>query len=388
MYWIRFGLLVVLLVRTPPVSVFRRRFSGKRATVDGESFEYAVSRKLYGTYGQKMVRIVRIAINLPDTVRFVMRAEGRFDRIAKWLGIANEWQTGDSRFDRSTYVLCDDPVMLKALSADAELRTAVQGLLAETPGGTLTCYAGKLVVTDRQTARRAKYYFTDSAVIGQVVARKVWPTLVKIRERIAAIQARPWAHERDPALGRQFIIISTTTVMGFAGIAAWLWGEGVGLPRQLTFGSIESHATMTSAGIGVVLLLLVGLRRTSRVHLVLLEIVLVGLPGAWFTSRALLAEVNQRLDAAPAVAHVSRVKDLYEERQGRGGRVYYVVVDAWPNRTIDRALKVPYSIYRQLHIAACARFALHPGYLGDLWLSAIEPIERCGISAGSKSSTR
>jgi hypothetical protein len=54
-----------------------------------------------------------------------MRPESYFDQLCKRLGIANELQTGDPRFDDRVYVICDHPHIHTILRESRRLRSAV-----------------------------------------------------------------------------------------------------------------------------------------------------------------------------------------------------------------------------------------------------------------------
>jgi len=364
---LRFGLLLLIFTRIVFLfGALRRSFSGKRATRGTEPYEYSVSRGKNG-----YVARVRIALELPDTQRFVLRRERFIDRTAKWLGIAREWQTNDPAFDDAIFILSDDPILLEALADDSGLRHAAQRLLANPQVESIACARGRLWATlcRVDAAFRAK----GDDEIADLLAATIRPDLALLRDRLGAIGLRPWSEDRDPVEQREHWLLMATSVIGIAGIAAFFWGEGVGLPRQLAFTAIESHATILTAIAGAVLFaLLVSLiGRSSRTHLVLIEILLVALPGAWIAGRALYALENERLDRAPATEHFARIVELYTHR-GKSTS-YYLVIDGWPDARFDRTLQVRPAVYEQFQPGDCARFDLHPGYFGDPWLSAIEP---------------
>ena len=130
MLFIRFGLLFFMLVRVfVLIPQLRRRFTGNTAStvVDGAEmrFQFHVRRRSK----TKNVTAVQLGLDLPDQFRFRIQRETAFDRFAKAIGIAHEWQTHDPRFDAEAYILSDDAVLLAALSGSESLREAVAGLL-------------------------------------------------------------------------------------------------------------------------------------------------------------------------------------------------------------------------------------------------------------------
>jgi hypothetical protein len=367
MPWLRFGLLFLVISRIVFLfGALRRSFSGKRSTHGTEPYEYSVARGKGGYIAR-----VRIALALPDTQRFVLRRERLFDRAAKWLGIAREWQTNDPAFDDAVFILADDPQFLGALSADGALRRAAARLFSNPQVDSIHCSRGRLWVSLRRI--EAGLRSRSDEEIGDLLASGIEPDLARLRERLAAAGSFSWTGSRDPAEEREHWLLLSTSVIGIAGILAFFWGEGIGLPRQLVYTAIESRATSLTVIVAATLLalLILFIGRSSRTHLVLIEILLVALPGAWMSGRVLYTLENERLDRSPPTVHLARVADLYTHR-GRSTS-YYLVVDRWPDERFDRTLQVRAALYQRLQPGLCTRFDLHPGYFGDPWLSAIEP---------------
>jgi hypothetical protein len=77
-------------------------------------------RIVKGRHGR--IEGVHVGIELPDRVRFRLQPESGFDRRAKQLGLATEWQVNDAEFDYNVFVVSDDPIFLRALANDRELR--------------------------------------------------------------------------------------------------------------------------------------------------------------------------------------------------------------------------------------------------------------------------
>src|SRR5690242_12743560 len=109
MLFIRFGLLIFMVIRVVVlIPQLRQRFSGTATSIPVEGadvrFQFRVRRKPK----TNSVSGVQLALDLPDQFRFRIQRETAFDRFAKALGIAHEWQTHDDRFDAEAYILSDD----------------------------------------------------------------------------------------------------------------------------------------------------------------------------------------------------------------------------------------------------------------------------------------
>src|SRR5262249_48349923 len=123
-------------------------FSKLRATFDGQDLTVAGTRCLYRVHRERYRRVASLEIGVEMEPRFcfAIRRENAFDRFAKFLHIAKEWQTGENEFDSSLYVISDDPTLLHALSGDGKLRSLVTQLLSDSSVHTLRCNEGMLWV--------------------------------------------------------------------------------------------------------------------------------------------------------------------------------------------------------------------------------------------------
>lgn len=351
--------------------LLRRGFSGKPGPGGGETYEFSVTRGK-----NRRIAQVRIAVEAPDVLRFVLRRENFFDRCGKAVGLTREWETHDRSFDESIFILSDDRVLCEALSVDDELRRAVTELFADPQTKSVECANGRIWIALAPGKR--DFDGLDDPQVAGALAREFRPGLMRIRARLADLHARAWDGERDPGEARSRWLLILAGVCGAAGIVAFILQMNVSsLPRQLLFNRINHYATVAtvSAVVLALLALFVLVGRTSRTHLVALAMLLVLVPATWLGGRFYYTSRNEKLDAQPATDYRTRIDDVYS-KSGKSRR-YYLVVHAWPDERFERTLQVTAALYSGFHPGDCARFELHSGSLGDAWLAAIEPDARC-----------
>jgi len=371
---VRFGLLFWLFVRL--IFLFeklRTRFSGTPGTVDGNLILYKIQRDqkrkaLRGAFG----------VVAPDTFRFSIRQEKYFDRVAKLLGIAREFQTGDRKFDEQAYILSEDQRLLTALAVDKALREHITALLDAGNPCVVHCAGGRLWAEYRGKD------FPDRTAPDIVIARQfggeVAPVLAKLRDRLTAIRVEQWQDKRDPHVTREWIFYGASVALAAVAVLMFLWSMGMGFPRSMLFDNAERLA-LGVTGIGVLALLAAAvlmLRGTSRLHLVLIEILITMAPAAWYVSRTAYAEQNIRADRSPRQEEMIRVVDRYSRSGRRGRRSYYVTLEKWPDARIDRTMQVHFAEYSQLVPGQCVRVGYHGGRYGDPWIDSMEPSANCG----------
>lgn len=374
---IRFGLLLLVMVRLVLLWPRLRRFVGASAvSIDGEAVRYRVTRE--PKTGDRSA--VAIGIDAPVGMRFAMHPEGQWDRAGKFLGLSREWQSGEREFDDAVYVVGDDPPLLELLSRDAMLRRQAAALVTR-PDGELYCAGGRLWLERSSSGPRRAVQSDESAA--REFASLELAALRQLRDRLGtAVDGARKASDGLPVLLID-LLVAVCVVVGIAGALGFMWEGGLGTPRQLVDDFIEQRAGMVFAGSTAVisLLLFALLRRASFTHLVVLELLLVGLPGAWLISHTTHQALNQALDASPPELVKVEVTGsrVTESRRRRGGtrRHYHLTMRGWPDLRVPAELEVPERLYRQVLGGACIEAVWHRGHLGDPWISSWRATTDC-----------
>jgi Tfp pilus assembly protein PilF len=179
------------------------------------------------------------------------------------------------------------------------------------------------------------------------------------------------------------ILITACAALGILGIAAYFWEGGLGVPRQVVDDILEVRGALTAAVVGALLLALLftTLRRASYTHLVLAEVVLVGIPGAWILGHAGQTWANQAWDLSTGSIHQLTVWDKRVTRSRRR-RSYHLELRGWPDIRADRSLQVSSSLFESVKPGDCLEIRWRAGYYGDPWIESWVPREACGVRAG------
>lgn len=370
MLLLRFGVLVLLFARLASLACnLRQRFAGTTASILDRAYEYVVTRS------KGRITALAVGIDVPDVACFVMRREKAYDRFAKWCGIAREWQTRDERFDRTIYILCDDALALDALSMHEPLRKVIEDLFAHPLVCALHCAYGKLWI-DCDVGHVDTRDTADFSVVGTVVAQ-LRDQFEAARKLIGSLNLAHWASRRDLPFVREQILLAATSVLGALGLLCFLIQLPTQLPVTLSEHAIVQRATLTTVVLTVMMLLALWLflGRSSRTHLVLLDILLVGASGGWLAATTWYDVQNRRLDQAFALDYVIPIHKYVTH--GRHGDHFHIVVAHWPDPTIDRTVDVERDVYDQVESEQCAHFEYHHGAFGDPWLARISPASHC-----------
>lgn len=364
MGFLKLGLILLLVVRLLGLARYRSGGRGKPVTHDGETVRVGVTRNK-----SKNVIAFDVSVDVPDRLRFTLRRENWLDRVAKMLGVAREWQTGDEKFDSAVFIVSEDAVLLETMSADAQLRTLLMTLLQIQRGGMLECCKGRLTFIG---APADSFREVSDELAREQLARQLHAPLNQVRDQLARIAVGDWEADRDPALRTRGWFVGICALLGVAGIFG-LFVELAFAGDQIVHDMIPYWSWRVVATLGAALVagVLLWLRRTSHTHSVLLDILLVALPGAWFASYAALTWYNQRHDEMPAMRYAVRVESVYSTRH-KGSTSYHLLVERWPDGRGEREAIIPEPEFMQLGLGNCVIVIWHPGRLGDSWISGFE----------------
>jgi hypothetical protein len=362
--FLNLGLIALLFVRLVGFTRYTRGRRGQPVTHDGETLYARMTRGKY-----KTPISFEVSVDVPDRFRFTLRLETWLDRLAKTLGVAREWQTGDKEFDSTVFIVSEDSALLEAMSADPQLRSLLVTLLQVRPSGRIDCGKGRLSFIGKPPA---EYRDCSDEVACEQLVQKLHAPLTRVRDRLARIAVGDWQAQRDPAFQRRGWFIRISALIGVAGIIGF-FVEFAFDRHQIVRDVIPYWTGCVSATIVGALLvsMLVWLRKTPHTHAVLLDILLVALPGAWFAGYAAFTWYNERYDVAPPVRFAVRVESAYATKH-KSRKTYHLVVEKWPDGRGERDLIVPEQESMQLEPGNCVIAIWHPGRLGDSWVSNFE----------------
>lgn len=195
------------------------------------------------------------------------------------------------------------------------------------------------------------------------------------------MRSRPRAarEARDPFIARAALLLSVSTASAAFGVYGLLRGiagrTDILEPWTLLGWTIVPSLLLFALFLGAIVFLLGG---SSRAHLVLLEVLLVGSWGFVLSGHALAREANLAFDGRPPrLVHVSGIDTEHVVRRGKRGRRthrYYVHVDDWrASGAPTLRLEIDSATYGRLPDGGDATLYVRPGALGFEWIERIEP---------------
>jgi len=350
--WIAFRLILAIVG-----FVIRQLSRGKKRASDGQFEGIAYFQKVRQTKQKTKGFTIGMERRSPTWLR--MHAESSVDRFFKWLGVANEVQTGDARFDDLVYVTCDHPYVQALLAETPELRDAVAQVFDE--GYKRVVFNGSTVSIERDADYRPQH--------------RDFQLLKRIHAASARLEDEMPSRFGDPFLWKALLV---------EGVIWGLGGYAIGAAVEMFINKEDHHishmdvvkAGMTLAAIAFVVLIaliVLGMRGSSRGHRVIVESALVLLIALPTSGIQIVGDTNRALDKAPPIL-VSRTINQCEMREHRGRRgrrwfSYHLWLGPAPAEAVDPVGKPPPALPPSIEIARVLCDASTPGGTVELTIS-------------------
>jgi hypothetical protein len=307
---------------------------------------------------------IGMARTSPTWIR--LHAESRVDRFCKWLGITNELQTGDARFDDTIYVTCDHPHVHAVFRESKPLRDAILAAFA----------AGyRWIRYDGVTVRMQRRIRSEPSQEDNKLLTDVW-------RASSALAGDPPSRLTDPFLWKALVIEGV--IWGILGYAL-----GAVIESRVHHEDYHLwHSQVIKTGLVVAavgFLVLVGvialwMRGSSRGHRVIVESAIVLLLGLPITAIQLVGDTNRALDNEPGVRAERRLERC-EQRRHRAKRSYFYTYHLWLVQTpelagprLPRAIEVPSELCGMP--TTPVHLTIGPGRWGIPWYREIRVGER------------
>lgn len=345
-----------------------RRQGVERANVYADTRQVLFTkRKTVGPRGDRHEIIAKIfwGLEVKTPLVFSLHRESRGDRVAKWLGLVSELQTGDEEFDGQIYVAGDHPVLHRLLTENARLRAAIRSLMART-AARVFCDGRILWVESAELSHAsAEDLRTLHGIVGilrqQAPARGHW-LFDRFLWTAILVEALVWslALYGAPTL---IEMLYRENVLGQGRMYFDYWA--LAKPGLLAAGAAFA------AVFGLVVVLL---RGSSRGHRVLAECGVVLVLGLPLSGTQAVADFNRSRDTAPPQVHEYRVAKK-EERSRRsskpgwwsGHRLHLEPITAGAPRFAG-AYPVSREVFARTREGARMSFSVRTGRLGIPWI--------------------
>lgn len=341
------------------------RWKGQPAQFEGKGYESSIEQN------KGAVTRVRIGIDCATGMHFCLKRENIVDRFFKALGLSEEQQLNRLHFDERIYVLSDDKRLGYLLRLKSDLHAPLAGFFDK------QAFAGfrinKLWCRDKRLWIEAKPATSMKAKDCDpgALAPEVLPVMRQLADLLAS-SASPGTGSPDHFYLKACVLTAISAALAINGGVQLLRIAVMRFPVVVDQAGLLTLSAMVGAGILALLLgaCVVWLGRTSRMHVVLVELLLVGGFGGMATAYAELRDINIELDGQPRQSVNTRVDQAWTTRCGKRGRSTCYHLEVGAGGALDRSLRlqVNASTYRALPAGVPIVVTLHAGALGYRWI--------------------
>lgn len=341
------------------------RWKGNRAQWDALTYEFLLRK-----HKSKVQRIL-MGVACDTALEFCLQEETFVDRVFKSLGLSREQQLDRLHFDEKVYIVSDDPrlgLLLKYNNALPALLESLfeEGRFAHGRVRKLWCQQRRLWV---ECVPAGDFAEGDIALL----AKEILPVLQTLRDALLS-KAPAQAESRDHFIFKAALLLGVSTALAVNGAVhgfRFVWSK---FPVVIDNADVWQMAAWVGGGLAAALVTLcvVLLGRTSRAHLVLIELLTIGAVGCVLTAYVELRDYNIEFDTQPVSVVNVQVDRYYTTRCGKRNRSTCYHVQLAPFSGVPKGLKldVDRTLYQQWQGQRELRVPLHAGALGWRWIDA------------------
>ncbi len=311
-----------------------------------------------------------LGCDAPKNIDFTIKPEKKVDRFFKWLGVSEELQIGEQDVDREIYFATENRSIIDAVKQSKQLQQAFLEVinLCNQKGlklRRLNCQGGRIWLQLSQNK-----LFKDFDFSIEEIAETFIPVLKNITDELDT-KITLSARVRDPFLIRAVAILSVSTGSLFYAMSFFLAHIYLKSPQLITLKPLIIDAAIIGLGMVVIMSIITInlLGKTSRAHLVLIEIILIGSFSFTTSAAFLMMDINSEYDFSKS--HFTNVR-VYSKRitYGRRAPTKYLLNLGNGRQKYDE-VRVSASFYSQINIHDILCSEEKDGFMGYRWIKNI-----------------
>ena len=323
---------------------------------------------------QNLGKILFLGCDAPKNIDFAIKPESKVDKFFKHLGLSEEMQIGEKDVDEAIYFSTENRLIIDAVKQSHNLQKAFLEIinLCKQNGfklKRLNCCNGRIWLELKQAK-----LFKDFNIPVEGISETFVPIFKNITDEIDAKIVLS-QRVRDPFLIRAAAILCVNTGSLFYALSFFLAHHYLGYPQLVELKPLIFDAAIV--GLLVVIIMSVItiklLGKTSRAHLVLIEIVFIGFFSFTASAAFLIMDINSEYDSSESHFSNVQVEDKRFSHGPRSRKKYRLSL----NNSLERyQVEVSSSFYSQIKINDILCSEEKSGFMGYRWIKSLSK-EKC-----------
>lgn len=323
------------------------------ATPDGKNYSWH-----YKPRSRRSPPSSTLSITAPLPFNFSIEREKFYHWLIKRLGLATEFQTNQTDFDRKFYIFSDDAQFCNLLRG-AEMRQRIQRLF-DLGARELKAEKGKLKALMQKS----------NAAPDPLTANELAGLLYTLYEQAARI---PVSGLLTP--GKTMATLASITHGFMIGLlVVGIVATALQPYKMMEYLPMVYEAMPYTLVIAIILFLVLRImfQESSRGITIFLSFLFAGLPGIAFCSYMAIYAVNVLYDRSQAEIHSQYInkKHFYHGKKSSARYCLYTTNWRYPNQSL--CLETDTTTYHMTRVGDRVSIYTRPGYLGHEWIETFE----------------
>lgn len=312
---------------------------------------------------------IHIGLRSIDDCSFILKNEDNYDVYAKKLRISNEYQVGTEEFDDRLYII-SDAAELNSIFRDDELQDLILSVFYDT---TYNCVTQKIFLENGKLwlSLSAGSSVTQNNVdyISQTLLDRLKLINIKVMQKLVKLNIQ---NDKSKKIDNKYSAVSTSLfiygALLFAGHS--LFGiRHIDIDFEYSL-CISILATFIIIGC-LSLLAIRSIKKSSRTHLILSYIFILGSLGTLSITNFTIRYANAFFDVSPQISYNTSVIDKHIHH-GKRHNSYLATIKTQENKTID--LPMSASDYYEIKINDPINITERVGFFKIHWISTYTKI--------------
>lgn len=368
MWFIFGGITLIVIISYRFLNYYFSLWLGKIVLFDNASYEFKKKKNRNGIVSLK------IGVQTDKKLNFMLRRENWWDRYFKSIKLTKEYQVGWKKFDDEIYIVSDSEAISKGFlnnkgTQKLLLKLFRSGFDNRISISKMQCNSGRLWVEINSfgSLKSEKEEF-------ELIARELYV----IADKLKNIDIKKHGRS-DPYFIKSSLILAISSGLLINAIIQVSRINIFVMPITLDRVGLAAFSILGGTVITAILAASAWylLNKTSRAHIVLLEIVTLGYLGAIGSTAAQIREMNSEWDTSSPHRYESRIVRKSIEEGRKGSKIYTLHLSGLSGSKFNEKLSVNISgsMYDRVQKDFPVEIVQHDGYFGLPWVKSIHAMK-------------
>lgn len=382
--WFGFSLLIFVSIS---IYSFYKSFLQPRPNFDKniKNIPYCIKTISESSENSRKEVGFEVSIQIPKEFSFQFKRETFIDRFFKRIKLSHEFQTNNNDFDKTIYLSSDNSAFHNLLKNNIEIQNLILSIFKIGPRWShsvkrVRALKGVLTLTYKDSntwSSNDKQNIVESSVL----------SLEQLVSSLLSKSTNNMQSYKDPFLNRFLIFSCINFTLITLGYSSYLrYGFSGSIPFTVDKSDLITLSLICTLIVLFILssILVKSLKKSSRTHLLLLELISIGGICLFITLSNEIRLYNQLTDDSKAVKFTSEVIDKYITSRRKAGTSYNIRIKSWERGISSTSIQVNRDEYNSITLNDTVNIFQKNGTLNFRWVENLEFIPNQNRKSNNK----